>query len=327
MTKRILLDNEKQEIIKIVKECCPQSKLIAFGSRISGTARDGSDLDLAIEFYINDSRTTRWFNDIKSELSDSSLPYFVDLHIWNNLPKNMQDNILNNKYEVLYQGIDRSAIEEIIQRFNQLLQERINQEGEENFWKTNFILIKLLSNYIPQIETSIYYLKKDKYPQSKRFALIAMCGATYQIIQILCGLNGGKIQQFIEQIKTDYKNQKQSIENLKEQENYKHFIRNEIDSYFKFLQILEKFQEIYNINTNTIRHPKPSEEYLWIFNQEQSKQHLDLLESAEYLLETVERFYDDNFCPSGFEDQVKQRESLLKIAEEHNKITNEKTNN
>ena len=319
MTKRILLDDEKQEIIKIVKKCCPQSKLIAFGSRISGTARDGSDLDLAVEFYVNDSRTLNYFNPIKNELSDSSLPYFVDLHSWNKLPKNMQDNILNSNHEVLYQGIDKSAIAEINKKFSQLLQERIEEDGEENFWKNHFILIKLLSNYIPQIETDIYFLKKDKYPQSGRFALIAMCGATYQIIQILCGLNGGKIKQFIEQIKTDYKNEIQSIENLTEQKNYKDFFRNEIDSYFKFLQILEKFQEIDNINTNTIRHPKPLAEYLWIFNQEQSDQHLDLLEAAEYLLETANRFYNDNFCPSGSKDQVEHRKSLLKTAEEHNK--------
>ena len=319
MTKRILLDDEKQEIIKIVKKCCPQSKLIAFGSRISGTARDGSDLDLAVEFYVNYSRTLNYFNQIKNELSDSSLPYFVDLHSWNELPKNMQDNILNSSHEILYQGIDRSAIEEITQRFNQLLQKRIEEEGEENLWKTNFILITLLSNYIPQIATGIHFLKKDKYPQSGRFALIAMCGATYQIIQILCGLNGSKIQQFIEQIKTDYNNKIQSIKNLEEQENYKDFFQNEIDNYFKFLQILEKFQAIYNINTNILRHPKPLAEYLWIFNQEQSKPHLDLLESAEYLLETAQRFYNDNFCPSGFEDQVKHRKSLLKTAEEHNK--------
>jgi predicted nucleotidyltransferase len=319
MVNKILLQDEREEIINIIKSCSLQSKAIIFGSRVDGTAIDGSDLDLAIEFYNDDSETTEIFGQLKDKFSESSLPYFIDLHIWNNLPEQMKKNILNNKYEILYQGIDKSAIEEINKKFSQLLKERIKEDGEENFWKTHFILIKLLSNYIPQIETGIHFLKKDKYPQSGRFALIAMCGAVYQIVQILCGLNGGKIQQFIEQIKTDYENQKQSIENLKWQENYKNFVRNEIDSYFKFLQILEKFQEIYNINTNIIRHPKPLGEYLWIFNQEQSEQHLDLLESAEYLLETTQRFYDDNFCPSGFEDQVKHREYLLKIAEEHNK--------
>lgn len=47
-----------------------------FGSRAKGTQKPGSDIDLAI---MNDGVSDTTILKIKSELEDSSLPYFVDL--------------------------------------------------------------------------------------------------------------------------------------------------------------------------------------------------------------------------------------------------------
>lgn len=55
----------------------PEIRLVnIFGSRAKGTFRSGSDIDLAI---LNEGVSDATIEKIKSDLEDSSLPYFVDL--------------------------------------------------------------------------------------------------------------------------------------------------------------------------------------------------------------------------------------------------------
>lgn len=65
--KTIFETFDKYEEVKLVH---------IFGSRAKGTYRPGSDIDLAI---LNDGVSDATIGKIKSELEDSSLPYFVDL--------------------------------------------------------------------------------------------------------------------------------------------------------------------------------------------------------------------------------------------------------
>jgi hypothetical protein len=210
--------------------------------------------------------------------------------------------------------------------FSNILKDRIARDGEQNFWNKHLVLIKLLEKYIPLIDEILFYIKNDKHPQSRRFALISACGTTYQIIQQLCGLNGGQIGEEIKKHVTDRDKTKKLIENS----NYKESYKNEIDSCFDYIDVLEQFQEeIYNINT-ILRHPKPEKDLLWIFDTEESEQSKKLAKAATYLGLVAEELFDDSFAISGYKNNITHKQSLWKIAEEHNKqqtTNNEKTNN
>lgn len=71
----------------------------AYGSRVEGTAHEGSDLDLVIM----DDESLQWeeFASFKEALQHSNLPILVDLQIWSKMPQSFRQNILA-QHIVLY---------------------------------------------------------------------------------------------------------------------------------------------------------------------------------------------------------------------------------
>lgn len=57
----------------------------AFGSRIQGTARPTSDLDLVA--FVPDAQGV---SRLREDLEESNLPFAVDLHVWKDLPSEFQ---------------------------------------------------------------------------------------------------------------------------------------------------------------------------------------------------------------------------------------------
>ena len=78
-TKTIDLRPQDFEIVrKILKEHLPQgTKVYVFGSRATGKARRGSDLDLALD--LGGKMEYRLKSRIALAFQDSDLPYMVDL--------------------------------------------------------------------------------------------------------------------------------------------------------------------------------------------------------------------------------------------------------
>lgn len=82
-----------EELKKIFKKTVPVAQIWAYGSRIDGTAHQGSDLDLAL---VGEGD----ISTLKTALEESNIPFLVDVVKFENLPESFQQEILR-KYVVL----------------------------------------------------------------------------------------------------------------------------------------------------------------------------------------------------------------------------------
>ncbi len=69
----------------------------AYGSRVKGTARRTSDLDLVVFSEQGDGRVF----SLREAFEESDLPFIVDVHVWNELPAEWQAEIELGKFELV----------------------------------------------------------------------------------------------------------------------------------------------------------------------------------------------------------------------------------
>lgn len=97
----LLRDKDHKEIIRLAKRSFTKPvKVWAYGSRVSGMAHDGSDLDLVVlpdGYEAVDLGELFVFKDM---LQESSIPILVQVLDWNRIPESFRENILKG-YEVL----------------------------------------------------------------------------------------------------------------------------------------------------------------------------------------------------------------------------------
>jgi len=70
------------------------------GSRVRHTARPSSDLDL-VAFTFPTQR--RLVGELREALSESNLPFIVDLHVWDEVPKQFHE-IIRTEYMLLQEA-------------------------------------------------------------------------------------------------------------------------------------------------------------------------------------------------------------------------------
>jgi len=75
----------------------PGTQIWAFGSRVKGTSRPDSDLDLVV--FANPAQISA-VNALKDAFDESSLPFSVDVLIWDQISESFRKNILEH-YAVL----------------------------------------------------------------------------------------------------------------------------------------------------------------------------------------------------------------------------------
>ena len=91
--------NEHIEIIKsILRKHIPKCEVRAFGSRVTLTAKNYSDFDLAVKGKEKLSNDTLYA--LKENFEESDLPFRVDVLDWNNISESFK-KIIESKYEVL----------------------------------------------------------------------------------------------------------------------------------------------------------------------------------------------------------------------------------
>ncbi len=93
--KTIQLEPRHLKIVKDILTNYP-FKVLVFGSRAKGTAKNLSDLDLVILDDIDKST----YRKIMDEFEESNLPFKVDLIIWNKIDSNFQNHIKNDLVEL-----------------------------------------------------------------------------------------------------------------------------------------------------------------------------------------------------------------------------------
>ena len=94
-----LKPHELEVVRNILNRFVPEAEIIVFGSRIHGTAKPWSDLDLAIK--AKSALDWKLLEDIKEAFQESELPFRVDVLDWNDITEMFRKVIEINGYECL----------------------------------------------------------------------------------------------------------------------------------------------------------------------------------------------------------------------------------
>ena len=83
---------------QILTEYFPECEVRVFGSRVTGTAKSYSDLDLAIvgQSALDGDR----FRHLKEAFEESNLPFRVDVLDWHQISESF-NKVIEEKYEVI----------------------------------------------------------------------------------------------------------------------------------------------------------------------------------------------------------------------------------
>ena len=81
-----------QMVTEILRRHLPHAEVWAYGSRVSGQSWEYSDLDLVVvgETALNG----REMQDARDDMSESRLPFLVDLKDWHRIPQEWRDEIM-----------------------------------------------------------------------------------------------------------------------------------------------------------------------------------------------------------------------------------------
>lgn len=103
LAKRLRLEPDYlKELLDIIQETIPGVEVRVFGSRAkTGKVRETSDIDLLLKDVGNGKvDTEQWFN-FEQVLSDSSIPYVVDVLDWHSL-SDVWKREIDKAYVVIY---------------------------------------------------------------------------------------------------------------------------------------------------------------------------------------------------------------------------------
>jgi uncharacterized protein len=107
----MLLRSKDKERLVIIFETSPLPiEVWAYGSRVSGDAHEGSDLDLVIRTPRLDKLALDVYLDLKEKIQESNIPIVVELFDWARLPESFHKNILA-QHEVLFNNTTMMANE------------------------------------------------------------------------------------------------------------------------------------------------------------------------------------------------------------------------
>jgi predicted nucleotidyltransferase len=71
----------------------PEADVLAYGSRASGAAHDGSDLDLVARNPHNPLVPVANLGEVRDAFSESNLPILVDIQDWARIPDSFREEI------------------------------------------------------------------------------------------------------------------------------------------------------------------------------------------------------------------------------------------
>lgn len=71
----------------------PETEVIAYGSRVTGTGHEGSDLNLVARNRLNPLLPVRNLGEVRNAFSESRLPILVDILDWAQIPDSFREEI------------------------------------------------------------------------------------------------------------------------------------------------------------------------------------------------------------------------------------------
>jgi predicted nucleotidyltransferase len=101
----LLREKDKNTLLKIFSTVNTPMEVWAYGSRVSGTAHEGSDLDLVIRSKDSQQLAAGIFMELKEKITESNIPIIVELFDWTRLPESFHHNI-EAQYEVFFSNME-----------------------------------------------------------------------------------------------------------------------------------------------------------------------------------------------------------------------------
>lgn len=100
----ILRNKDKESLLAIFAMLNIPVEVWAYGSRVSGKAHEGRDLDLVMRGRNLEKLPIDVLAEVKEKIQQSNIPIVVDLFDWARLPESFHHNI-EAQYEVLYSNL------------------------------------------------------------------------------------------------------------------------------------------------------------------------------------------------------------------------------
>ncbi len=89
------IDSGKRDfVVRTIRKYFPSAEILAFGSRVSGTAKQYSDLDIALRS--SSTLSSAQWNALEEEFENSDLPFKVDLIDFSKADEDFQKIILKS---------------------------------------------------------------------------------------------------------------------------------------------------------------------------------------------------------------------------------------
>jgi predicted nucleotidyltransferase len=101
----LLRNKDKQTLLHIFSSLDVPVEVWAYGSRVDGTAHEGSDLDLVMRTSSLQKMPIATFLEIKEKIQQSNIPILVELFDWARLPESFHRNI-EAQHEVLFSNLE-----------------------------------------------------------------------------------------------------------------------------------------------------------------------------------------------------------------------------
>lgn len=99
IAQKLKIEEEDFNVLKnILQKCVPQYEVRAFGSRVTGTHKPFADLDLVI--MAKTPLDIETLGGLMEDLSESPLPFRVDVVDWSTLSLAFQKSIQNANLEI-----------------------------------------------------------------------------------------------------------------------------------------------------------------------------------------------------------------------------------
>jgi uncharacterized protein len=91
---------QREAILALLSRFIPGATVWAYGSRVKGTARSNSDLDLVVFASVAQRSLV---SELKDAMEESDIPFLVDLHVWDEIPERFRRTI-ESEHAVLVAG-------------------------------------------------------------------------------------------------------------------------------------------------------------------------------------------------------------------------------
>jgi predicted nucleotidyltransferase len=106
----LLRNKDKERLLAIFSSVDFPFEVWAYGSRVTGNAHEGSDLDLAVRSHNLLPLPQKIILGIKEKIQYSNIPIVVEIFDWARLPQSFQRNI-EAQHEELFSSLVSSAHE------------------------------------------------------------------------------------------------------------------------------------------------------------------------------------------------------------------------